>query len=196
MNVLDGELSCEALDCAFDARGLALCNPGDPRPGCDVDAASAASRTSGCHVHRSEGDRRDLAVDQRPALGLRAVDAGLREAATTRAFLKSPESATFQNGSSPLQDFGRAIRESSFTPTNHPEEPAMTHFANQAAADQSTAAACHDQPATLPRRDRIGAAVASVLVTTMVIGSVVFGMTDMAGDAQRLAVVSTPALRA
>jgi hypothetical protein len=70
----------------------------------------------------------------------------------------------------------------------------MTHFTTQAAADQSTPS--DKQPATLPRRGRLGSAIASVLVSMLVIGSVVFGMTDMADDARQVAAVRAPAVRA
>ena len=70
----------------------------------------------------------------------------------------------------------------------------MTHFNTQATAAQSTPAAARQAaPATLPRRGRLGAAIASVLVTTLVIGSVVVGMTDMATDGTQMAVVATSA---
>ncbi|MEP6502214.1 MAG: hypothetical protein ABJD97_02710 [Betaproteobacteria bacterium] len=75
----------------------------------------------------------------------------------------------------------------------------MTHFTTTAAADRSTTAATtdrHDQPAILPRRGRLGSAAASVLVTTLVVGSVVLGMTDMAADATQMAVASSPAQHA
>ena len=62
------------------------------------------------------------------------------------------------------------------------------------AADQSTANGQH--PATPARRGRLGSAVASVLVTVLVFGSVVFGMTDMAADGAQIAGASTSAQRA
>ncbi|MEP6502213.1 MAG: hypothetical protein ABJD97_02705 [Betaproteobacteria bacterium] len=62
------------------------------------------------------------------------------------------------------------------------------------AADPSPAN--RQQPATLPRRARLGSAIASVLVSTLVIGTVVFGMTDMAENAPQFAAVSTSAERA
>ena len=67
----------------------------------------------------------------------------------------------------------------------------MTAFTTTAAAATRQTA-----PAPLARRGRLGAALASVLVTTLVIGSVVLGMTDLAADGTQLAVVATSAQRA
>jgi len=68
----------------------------------------------------------------------------------------------------------------------------MTRTANTAAPSSSNDA----RPATLQRRGRLGSAIASILVSTLLIGSVVFGMTDMADDAPQFAAAATPAARA
>jgi hypothetical protein len=48
--------------------------------------------------------------------------------------------------------------------------------------------ACHQTPAPqLPRSTRLGAALASVLITTTLLGSVVVGLTAMADEATALA---------
>ena len=44
-----------------------------------------------------------------------------------------------------------------------------------------------NRPPRLPRRSRIGSAVASGLITAVLFGSVVIGMTSMADDSRTLA---------
>ena len=70
----------------------------------------------------------------------------------------------------------------------------MTHFTAPTTTtprqDQDTLQAASrrdDKPVELPRRQRLGSAIASVVVTTLLIGSVVFGMGSMADDAPQIA---------
>ena len=73
----------------------------------------------------------------------------------------------------------------------------MTHFTSTTTPATTTprqdqdapqAAARRDgKPVELPRRQRLGSAIASVVVTTVLIGSVVFGMGSMADDAPQIA---------
>ena len=56
-----------------------------------------------------------------------------------------------------------------------------TRTAAQQSTQQSAAA-----PARLPRRQRLGSAVASVIVTSVLFGSVVLGMTSTSDDGRQL----------
>ena len=69
----------------------------------------------------------------------------------------------------------------------------MTHFTTATTTQRQhqdtpqAAARRDDKPVELPRRQRLGSAIASVVVTTVLIGSVVFGMGSMADDVPRIA---------
>ena len=67
----------------------------------------------------------------------------------------------------------------------------MTHFTTTTTTQHQdtpqAAARRDDKPVELPRRQRLGSAIASAVVTTVLIGSVVFGMGSMADDAPRIA---------
>ena len=69
----------------------------------------------------------------------------------------------------------------------------MTHFTTTTTTQRQhqdtpqAAARRDDKPVELPRRQRLGSAIASIVVTTVLIGSVVFGMGSMADDAPRIA---------
>ena len=67
--------------------------------------------------------------------------------------------------------------------------------ATRTVADPSTNQAAAGQP-RLPRRPRIGSAIASVLVTGVLFASVVIGMTSMGGDVARIVAQAHAATRA
>ena len=52
------------------------------------------------------------------------------------------------------------------------------------------------EPARLPRRPRIGSAIASALVTGVLFGSVVLGMTSMGDDGRQIVAQAHGAARA
>lgn len=64
------------------------------------------------------------------------------------------------------------------------------------AAAESSRAVATPTPARTPRCQRIGSAIASVLVSGVLFGSVVLGMTAMGGEGQRVIVESPAATRA
>ena len=60
----------------------------------------------------------------------------------------------------------------------------MNQAVPTAAARSTNPAATHPTPS--PRRSRIGSAIASALVTGVLFGSVVVGMTSTGGDARQI----------